>query len=52
MGPRQQITSHKLTGNFQKLVIHNYDMVAIPANRAADMQQQLVYIHQNGGNFI
>ncbi|MNC53725.1 hypothetical protein D3C75_1031630 [compost metagenome] len=48
----QQISANKLAGDFEQLVIHCDDMVAVPADRSADMQQQLLAEHQNGGQFI
>ncbi|MNO05482.1 hypothetical protein D3C81_2268840 [compost metagenome] len=35
----QQIMADKLARDLQQLIVHNDDMIAIPAHRTADVQQ-------------
>src|SRR5665213_1559476 len=46
------IATHQLLRDAQQGIIQNDDMVAVPANAAADMQQYLRHETQDGRNFV
>lgn len=52
MHPVKQIVTHNLTGNCTGFIIQQHYVIAVPANRTADVQQQLRHIQHGGGNLV
>lgn len=52
MHPVKQIVTNNLTGNRTGFIIQQHHVIAVPANRTADVQQQLRYIQHGGGNLV
>ncbi len=52
MHPVKQIVTHNLTGNCPGFIIQQHYVIAVPANRTADVQQQLRHIQHGGGNLV
>ena len=48
----EQLVTHDLTGDSLGFIIQQHNMVAIPAHRTADVQQQARHIEHGGGNFV
>ena len=52
MYPVEQIVTNNLTGNRLSFIIQQHHVIAVPANRTADVQQQLRHIQHGGGNLV
>ena len=52
MHPAQVIAADELLGDRQQLVGENHHVVAIPAHSPADVQQDLVQVHEHGRDLV
>ncbi|CPR51879.1 Uncharacterised protein [Salmonella enterica subsp. enterica serovar Bovismorbificans] len=48
----EQVMTDDLAGNCLGFIVQEHHVVAIPAYRAADVQQQPWHIEHGGGNFV
>ncbi len=52
MYPVEQIVTNNLTGNRLSFIIQQHHVIAVPAHRTTDVQQQLRHIQHGGGNLV
>ncbi len=52
MNAVERISADNFLGDGLQVIVERHHMVAIPAHAAADVQENLIQVEQDGGDFI